>query len=233
MYWIAGIVCGLFLLLFVLAGKEEVPVETSTLLRPFYKASMYLYKKISLRVPDLWTTQAVERDLARLHPGEPLAPLKTEYFVKKTAVSFAVIVLGALLGALAKGSAESNMVLGADGAIKRGEYSEEARDISITAEIGQQKMDFQLQIEPRKLSREEAMESMDSLFDSLPEYILGENESLKQVNSDLNLLEAYEEFPIEVEWDSARPDILSDTGRVQQVTEAVEVELTVLMNYME
>lgn len=233
MYWIAGMVWGVFLVLLWITRKEEAPKGISACLKPFYKIALYMYKKLSVRAPGLLKAGAVEQDLARLHPGESLALIKTDYYVKKASMGLAVIVVGTLLGVAAKVSAGNSVLLGADGIIERGDYREGIREIGVTASFGQEKLDFWLQIQPRKLSEEETEVLFEQLMEKLPEYILGENGSLEQVTEDLALEENYEGFPFELKWDSSRPDIVSRAGRVQQVETETSVILTATAVYGE
>ena len=46
MYWIALVVSTGFLVLSILARKQVPPPETASLLKPFYKMALYMYKKM-------------------------------------------------------------------------------------------------------------------------------------------------------------------------------------------
>lgn len=233
MYWITIIVLGGFLILWRLARKEEATQTASSLLKPFYRMALYLYKKGCRRVPKLFSSIRVEKDLTQLHPGESRECLKTEYYVRKSAICLAVILIGTLFGAAAKLSAEGKVVLGEDGAIARGSYLDGEKVVSIVTEYGQQKMDFEIEVEPKLLSKEETEELFADLWERLPEYILGKNDNLDNVTSDLVLKERYGEFPIAVRWESSRPGILNDGGQVFPVEAAETVTLSIFFTYGE
>lgn len=50
MYWIALAVLTGFLVLSLLARKQEPPPDVASLLKPFYKISLFLYKKLIHRI---------------------------------------------------------------------------------------------------------------------------------------------------------------------------------------
>ena len=101
MYWIALAVLTGFLVLSFLARKQEPPPDVASLLKPFYKISLFLYKKLIHRIPGLFSSPQVERDLVSLHPGEARECLKTEYYGKKAAICLAVLFVGTLFAAAA------------------------------------------------------------------------------------------------------------------------------------
>ena len=231
MYWVAAIILAGFLALLCLARKEDAAQAPSSLLKPFYRMAMYIYKKSCRRVPRLFSSLRVEKDLMQLHPGESRECLKTEYYVKKAAVCLAVILLGTLFGVAARFSMEGKVLLKEDGTIARGSYLDGEKVISVETEYGQQKMDFEIEVEPKLLSEEEAEKLFAELWEKLPEYILGKNDSLKNVTSDLALKERYGEFPMTVRWESSRPGVLNDGGQLFPVEAAETVTLSVYLTY--
>lgn len=217
----------------ILAGKQEIPSNVASLLKPFYKVAMYLYKKICIRFSVRFSSRQVEKDLNRLHPGEPGECVATEYYVKKIAVFLAIIFLGALFGAAARFSARESIILKENGVLARGDYKEGAREIALTAEYGQRQMHFQVKVEPVLLSEGETDALFADFLRKVPELILGENGSLREVCHDLKLAKRYGGFPIEVRWESGNPGILSDDGQVYTVEKEEEVLLTLQMCYGE
>lgn len=231
MYWVTMAVAGGFAVLLYLGRREDTGEDTPSLLKPFYKIAMYLYKKSCSRLSGLFSAPQVERDLQQLYPGEARECLKTGYYVKKGALCMAVILVGTLFAAAVKYSAQSDMVLREDGKISRGEYREEARDIDLLADYGQRQFGFRLQVEPVLLTGDRQEELFADFLEQLPRFISGENENLENVTSDLVLEERYGDFPIYVEWESDRPDILSDTGYVASVEQAEQTKLLARMTY--
>ena len=231
MYWIALAVSAGYLVLLILARKQVPPAETASLLKPFYKMALYLYKKLGNRLPGLFSSPQVERDLISLHPGEAREYLKTEYYGKKAAICLAVLFLGTLFGAAAKFSAMGSVILGEDGSVARGSFQDGAREIHIETDYGQQQMDFRMEVEPRLLSEEETERLFEDFMERLPEYILGSNESLQNVTSDLKLDAKYGDFPISVHWESSNPGRLSDSGQIFSLEEEEAVTLSFRLTY--
>lgn len=231
MYWIAVLVAGGFLALLCLSCKEEAIGDTAFLFRPFCKIAMYLYKKISTRFHGLFASSQVEKDLLWLYPGESAEYLKTEYYVRKIALCLAIFVVGTLFGTAAEFSIRESIILGEDGVVARGDYREGVREINLRTDYGQNEMAFWVQVEPRQLSEGEIEELFDTFLGKLPEYILGENESLQNVTSDLRLEENYEGYPIAVEWESDKSHILGNDGHLSSVGHTETVLLSVRLHY--
>lgn len=233
MYWIAVIIVMSYLLLLCLARREEAPQEVSAVMRPFYRIGGYLYEKAVIWTPKSLFPARVEKDLYWLNPGEKKESVKKAYYVKKTAVFLTVIFLGTLFGAAAKFGAQGTIVLEEGERIARGGYAEEAREICIVADYGEKKMNFRVAVEPIILSGEEMYQVFDEFLEKLPENMLGKNESLQNVRSDLKMERKYEGFPITVEWESSAPDILSSSGQVGVVEREEQVMLSLQMRYGE
>lgn len=231
MYGIALVVATGFLVMLVLARKQVPPPDTASVLKPFYKIALYLYKKLCNRIPSVFSSPQVERDLVNLHPGEAREYLKTEYYGKKTAICLAVLFVGTVFGAAAKFSAMEKIVLREDGTVARGSYREGPQKIDIETDYGQQQMDFQVEVEPKRLTEEEAERLFEDLIEKLPEYVLGSNDSLQNVSHDLNLKEMYEGFPIAVQWASNNPGRISDSGQIFSLEEEAEVTLSFRLTY--
>ena len=231
MYWIAALTVGVFFALLYLGRKESPDIKTSILLKPFCKIAMYLYKRGCRRLPGLFRAPHVEKDLQQLHPGEAKELLGMEYYVRKGAVSLAIIAAGTLFAAAVRYAAQSGKVLGEDGRVVRGEYREEPREIDLLAEYGKNSFVFRLQVDPLLLSEEQAQALLDDFTERLPSYILGKNADLQNVRSDLILEERYGDFPIHVEWKSDRPDILGDEGSVAAVEQREEAVLQAQLSY--
>lgn len=230
MYLIAFAVTAGFGMLVFLARREETRQDAPVLLRPVYKAALYLYKKLCLRIPGLFASSWVEQDLPRLCPGKAGEVLKKEYYEKKIALCLMILLLGTLFGVGVKISAGNEVVLREDGTIARGSYREGSREIWLTTVFGDHRMDFQVQVEPRMLA-EEAEALFDDFLENLSGCILGDNKNLHAVSEDLVLEEEYEGYPITVEWESSRLELLDSQGHVFLPEQAEEVMLSVCMKY--
>lgn len=231
MYWIAIVMSIGFLVLLYLGRREDADENVSFLLRPFVKVAMYLYKKSCFRLPKLFSASQVEQDLQQLYPGESRECLRTAYYVKKGAMSLAIMLAGTWFAAGVRYSALNSRIVGEEGEVLRGEYREEAKDIELQADYGDRELVFQLQVEPVLLTGEQQEALFEEFQEKLPEYILGKNKDLQSVLSDLALEERYGDWPIYVEWESDRPDIISDTGSVAEVEQTEQALLLARLSY--
>ncbi len=90
-----------------------------------------------------------------------------------------------------------------------------------------------MEVEPKRLSAEETEKMFDAFLDKLPDYVLGSNESLQNVNSDLNLKESYGDIPISVRWESGSPGRISDSGQIFSLEEEETVRISFRLSYGE
>lgn len=231
MYWVMSVVLAGFLVLFWLARREQPPEEAGFLLKPFYKIAACLYKRISVRFPRLFDSRQVETDLALLHPGEAKGCLKTDYYVKKTAISLAVVFAGTLFGGAVRFAAQGEVVLGEDGRVPRGSYGEGAFEITVAADYDGRRVVLRVPVEYRKLSGEETEKLADEFMERLPLLILGENDSMEAVSRNLKLKQSYEGYPFAVEWNSSDLRVISAEGDVYPGNEPRQVTLSALFSY--
>lgn len=96
---------------------------------------------------------------------------------------------------------------------------------------------IELKIEQRKYTEDEVYANFEKVEKNLPKLILGKNESLDKITSDLNLLNQIEEYHIDIEWVSGDYNIISYDGTVKNDyfeksgIESAVVELSALMKY--
>ncbi|MCM1190120.1 MAG: hypothetical protein NC541_12585 [bacterium] len=191
------------------------------------KTTVFLYERIRRSGLPLFRKVQVENDLAQLHPGEKLEGVRAEYYGKKLALFLAVILAGSFLGGAVKLTAYRNASLDGERIIYRGSRESGERQLWLEADNGSGKRSFQIAVQPRELTEEEAVELSDSFLNGLERYILNGNEDLQHITADLNLKEEYGGFPFEVIWESSRQDIIDNEGRVAAVEAPVVLELKI------
>ena len=87
--------------------------------------------------------------------------------------------------------------------------------LSVTGLLGEdQETELRVKVAPREYTEAEAEEVFWALMEELPERILGENENLQQVETDLNLIRAAEEQGIRLTWYPEDTELISYDGRV-------------------
>lgn len=211
-----------------MAGKKEKETngkQKKSKENLFRRAAMFLYKQACIRGLPLFSSRQVESDLVQLHPGENVQWIKTEFYVKKLSMTLIILLVGILFGAAAKLSAGSKVLLQEDGSFVRGSYPEGELELQVTADLGDDTQEFQIRLQPRLLTEKELGTLAEKFAADLPELIKGKNSSIQQVTEDLELMETYEDFPFQVEWESSRQDVLENGGTVHPAGEQVEVEL--------
>lgn len=232
MYIIGSIVLAGYLLLGILSRRETVEQDVSRILAPFYRMAVYIYKKICTRRIPFFSSPQVERDLRSLYPGEGKERLKTKYYIRKISLALTILFVGTLFGMLAEYSSRSGVLLDGEGRIFRGNYREGSVKVQLLAEDPEGGRDsFQVEVAPLLLTEDEVQELFEEFRALLPEYILGENEALDRISSDLVLEESYGDYPFLLEWESRNPAVVGSTGRVYPGEEPVPVELVTRMAY--
>lgn len=196
----------------------------------FYRLAMALYKRICIRKLPFFKSRQVETDLIQLHPGESLEWVKTEYYVWKLTLFLMIVLVGTLFAVAAGVNAGTDDLLREDGVLQRGSPGEEEMQVIVRADDGEESYDFQIQLASRQPGEEEAQGLMKELLEELPQYILGENESLTAVSSDLKLWESYGTFPVTVEWESSRPDIVAASGEIRPAMQREDIILKAVLS---
>lgn len=214
MYIVTGIVVVLYLTLAFLSRNEIVDRKIGTLLRPFYRMAIYLYKWSCIRRLPIFVAGQVTEDLARLHPGENKESICTDYYVGKMAKSLLICLVGTLLGCLVSVRAQGERNLSEEGYVLRGTYESGEKEFDLECVLPKEVKHFRVRVSPRELSEEELEEKYQSFTQELGGLILGENVSLQEVSAKLNLADMYEGYPFSVEWESSEPTFLRGDGSV-------------------
>lgn len=233
LYGIAGVILTGFLLCYGLSRKEKVAEDTERLLIPFYRMGLYLYKKVCIWKLPVMHSKTTKQTLKQMYPGEDLEQLCLNYYVRKLAISFALVLAGTLFALLAdwKSTLDKNLYSGS--VVKRGEYTEGNRELELGVEVAETEAEFKILVRNRILAQDEIEELYQVFWKELPERIRGENPSLQKVSANLELEETYGDYPFELEWKSDRPEIVSTTGTVVTQEKPQSVELEVSMSYGE
>ena len=214
MYIIGGLIVVCYLAMGIASRREIVEQDVGFPLRFFYKTSVWIYKRACIRRLPFFYSAQVEKDLSSLHPGEGKEQQITKYYIRKIALFLAVIFAGTLLGILVRYNSRASLILSEEGRITRGDYREGNVEIQLKADCGEgEGGSFRLEMAPVLLTEEEAQALAEELWERLPEYILGENESLDKVSHDLVLEEGYEDYPFQLEWESRSPAIAGRASR--------------------
>ena len=85
-----------------------------------------------------------------------------------------------------------------------------------------------VKVEPRALTAEESRDLLEKEVNRMEDYILGENASLEEVRSDLNLIREIEDTPVTVEWELDTYETLNLDGSLRLENLKEEGSLTEL-----
>lgn len=125
-----------------------------------------------------------------------------------------------------------------DGKVVRGVYGAGAsiRQFDVKAGDFGERIEVEVEVRERAYTEEETQAMFRRVTDQLETRILGGNESLDRVESDLNLVTELEGEPVDISWELDRYDLLNVKGEVQEEAvpeEGVLVTLTAILTYRE
>ncbi len=104
-----------------------------------------------------------------------------------------------------------------EGLLEREGYGGSSREEELfVCGLDEKEQALTVKVSPRVYTKEEADDVFDAVMEQLGEQILGENESLKAVTSDLVLPTYLKESGVQIRWHSSEPDSLSSSGTIVQ-----------------
>lgn len=198
-----------------------------------YQVVLKLYKKLHLwRIP-VPGRDRVRTDLNHLYPGGNAEERITEYYVTKLTTSVLLLIAGICVAFLVVADGRERNPI-ENGRMKREDYESGEQDYIITAKLEEGgKYSFPIRVTPRKYEEKELQQRALAFREDLPELILGENESLDGVVTNLELAEEYTGYPFWVEWRSDSPDVVDRDGVVHMQNEDCTVHLNAELHYEE
>lgn len=174
---------------------------------------------------------AVRRDLESLHPGESAEEMCRGYYIKKIEKSLLIFAAGCVMAVLLAVRAAGERKLEQGNIIRRGDILSDSQRVTVEADHEGQKDSFEFLVEPRQLSPGEMQDLYQQFCEEIEDLIAGDNKTLNEVRSDLELREQYEGYPFLVEWRSSDTEWVASDGAVHQGEEEREVWLTASVSY--
>lgn len=174
----------------------------------------------------------VRNDMSRLYPGEDVDKLCKEYYVGKLVKSLVIVLVGLTLAVLLGWRASGERRIDGN-ELRREDVLGEAQIVTVETIIEGREEQFEITLLQEMLTAEEAEVCFEEFRERLPELIVGENQSVEAVVSDLQLTESYEGYPFWVEWRSDTPDCVSSAGVVVPGESEREVMLRAIVSYGE
>lgn len=199
------------------------------MLRELHRPAELLYEILNRR--GKMATQQVRSDMEHLYPGQDQEILRKNYYVKKMEKMFGVFAGGVLLTVFLTVRSIRGQPLERENMLRRGGILEEGQELLLEGVYDGKAQEFSLHMEPRQIPQEELGEWYERFSQALPELIMGQNISLQEVRTKLQLSDRYEGYPFEVEWRSYAPDIITSAGEIMLQDQEERVMLKAEISY--
>lgn len=184
----------------------------------------WILKKTGGRYPGRTRT---EECLRQLNTDRNIRELAEQYYAGKIRMILPVAIIGLCLSLYLYADSGRNGLLTEGYFLPRKETAYQYELNMYTEE--NEKERISVTVEPRELTEEESRKLLRQAVSEMDGLILGKNDSLEEVRSDLNLVQAIEGTPITVEWEldnyevlnldgSLRLENLTDQGRLTNLT---------------
>ena len=170
----------------------------------------WILKKTRSRYPGRTRT---EECLRQLSTDRNIRELAEQYYAGKIRMILPVVIIGLCLSLYLYAGSGRNGLLTEDYFLPRKETAYQYELNMYTEENG--KENISVTVEPRELTEEESRKLLRQAASEMEGLILGENDSLEEVRSDLNLVQAIEGTPITVEWQLDNYEVLNLDGSLR------------------
>lgn len=122
--------------------------------------------------------------------------------------------------------------------VTRNEYGKgsKTQEYELIIEDEDEKQKLQFEVEERRYTKEEVQQLFQKVMDELDNVVLGENKSFNRIESDLKLVTALEDYPVNIQWDLDTYEVMSIEGELRQdrlTTEGTLVRLRGTISYGE
>lgn len=153
--------------------------------------------------------------------------------VKVSRKQILCILCGVLLYGIAQAAGEGGGILRDGQYLKRNTYGQGdiEYEVLVNGLADDREIAIPVRLKERVYTEEEADRIFDLAFDTLCQKILGENISLNEVRSDLNLVTKLSEYGLKIEWESEDNQLIDSFGAVnnQDLKSNHTVYLTAVM----
>ena len=118
--------------------------------------------------------------------------------------------------------------------IKRPDYSENADNYSLIANVEDETFEVNIKVEPMKIEEADLQRCFDDAFEMVCEQLPGENESLNDVKTNLNFIDEVKKYGIKVNYHSENTALIKHDGKIINRNVSVQGEtcdITVELEY--
>jgi hypothetical protein len=224
------------ILWFVSKGAELPPgINETGISRAFLQISLFIYDHIKKRIRTM-TGEKIRMYLGTLEQRRDLDNAETEYFIRKISIVLLMATAGSILAMLMSYSAQSSTVVSKEGVIERNAFGERDFDAHLVAtdDSGDELLEYTLPVRTRMFTQEETKELFDEASSGIEDLILGENVSLDEVTTDLDLVDRIKGYPFDISWKLDNYEIMHfDGGLIEEMIpeEGEVVTLTAVYSY--
>ncbi len=236
-YIYAAILCG-YLALWMISWREEGK-------GPFWRMASYFVRKGQTRRKKRgrrhsWQQEIYRRQLGNklktLQPGLAVQTQVKNYYISQYRALLLVGFVGTVLCLGVWIAAHSSPLLQEGSYLQRNPYGAGDVPVALKAQVeGNEEELFEYIVEERKYTAEEAEKLYTKAVRILPGVIQGQNQSLEDVRTYLNLTTELEGYPFTISWESDDYSVINTDGTVDNKTlkEGVNVALTAHFQYEE
>lgn len=237
-YIYAAVLCG-YLMLWIVSWREEGK-------GPFQRMAVYFLRKGQGRQQKRGGRKRNwQRDMCQRQLGDKLKTLRPEvavqvqirdYYVSQYSLLLMVIFVGTLACLGVWIAAHSSPLLKDGNYLRRNSYGEGDLPVALSARVeGNEEEIFEYIVAERKYTAKEAEKLYERAIRVLPDIIRGENKSLEDVRTHLDLITKMEGYPFTISWESDSYSIVNTDGTVsnEELEEGTAVALTAHFQYEE
>lgn len=174
--------------------------------------------------------------LERLYPGENSTRKYQDYQVRKCIIMFLSVMIGIAAAVCTHLSSRMHGRLLEGTHLIRNEWGEGDYFVTLKSATDSWEGEIVYEVKERLLTEEEKKLLKKQAAEALPEVILGDNQSLAEVNKNLNLVGEIPGYPFTIYWQSGDYDRIRTDGKVNTAnlpSEGEEINLTAVFSYAE
>lgn len=177
------------------------------------KSSKNDFWRFTYRYLEKSGNKQIQNKLAVLYPGRDREALVRDYYQRKIKMELLVICFSVLFIILAAVSIETGSEIYEGGKINR-PLQNSSKEKELIAHVDDMDIPIDVEILKREYSKEETRESYELLVNEIDKIILGNNDSLNHITSDMYLPARIEGYPFSLQWISSRYNLINDSGKI-------------------
>ncbi len=225
------------LVLWILSSNMELPpgIKEDGVSRVFLKMSFYIYKKFFAK-KKRQDGERIRGYLSVLNNRRDIEQMEIEYFVRKICIALVMVTAGALLSIMLVIANKNESSFETQNSIYRNGYGEGSYETNLIAstEGGDEIGEFNLTVDERNYTPKEAEDLFEKASLEMEKVILGENATLDEIRTDLNLPEKLAGYPFYISWRIDNYELVHYDGTLEEdliPEEGAVVNLTATYKY--